>query len=194
MAKESTKAFPEVENHTEADPDEAETAEDNVRWEDTPIEVVRRASDAATRRASNGHGPQVPVVVVEKTDTRPQHGDDFGKDASVGQKDAHEMRAADATPDITIVSPENDEDHIEAETAAEVADSAAIIDEEPATPPASDDGRTGQRRMSMTPIPEVAATASEVADVAALLDQEIPERKEVNISRSLLPICTNASF
>ena len=32
-------------------------------------------------------------------------------------------------------------------------------------------GRIGYRRMSQTPIPEVAQTAAEVADVAAVLDK-----------------------
>jgi hypothetical protein len=33
-------------------------------------------------------------------------------------------------------------------------------------------GRTGYRRMSQTPIPQVAETAAEVADVAATLDKD----------------------
>ena len=62
----------------------------------------------------------------------------------------------------------------ESETAAEVADSAAILDR-PITPQLSSDevaGITGERRMSTTPIPQVSDTAAEVADVAAILDKE----------------------
>jgi hypothetical protein len=61
-----------------------------------------------------------------------------------------------------------------ARTAAEVADSAAILDQGAPTPPISDEeaGRTGYRRMSHTPIPEVAETAAEVADSAAIVDNE----------------------
>lgn len=61
-----------------------------------------------------------------------------------------------------------------ASSAAEVADSAMILDREVPTPPMSDEeaGRTGYRRMSLTPIPQVAETAAEVADVAATLDRE----------------------
>jgi hypothetical protein len=50
--------------------------------------------------------PPVPIVIVEKTDDGPSHGDDFGKDATGAQKVAHELRAADATPDKVIVSPD----------------------------------------------------------------------------------------
>lgn len=116
----------------------------------------------------------IPTVVVQKTDTEPRHGDDFGSHATIGQKDAHEMRAADATPDYTVIRPDEDVAHDEADTAAEVADSAAIIDEEPSSEPVSDEeaGRTGERRMSMTPIGQVADTASEVADSAALIDRD----------------------
>ncbi|RKF57036.1 putative pt repeat family protein [Erysiphe neolycopersici] len=61
-----------------------------------------------------------------------------------------------------------------ANTAAEVADMAAILDQEPCTPPVSDveAGQIGLRRLSMTPIAEVARVAAEVADVAASLDDE----------------------
>ncbi len=60
-------------------------------------------------------------------------------------------------------------------TAAEVADSAALLDKEEAEPEVTDEeaGRTGFRRMSMTPIQDVAATAAEVADTAEALDSEV---------------------
>jgi hypothetical protein len=50
--------------------------------------------------------PPVPIVVVEETDDSPSHGDDFGKDATSAQKVSHELRAADATPDKVVVSPD----------------------------------------------------------------------------------------
>lgn len=115
----------------------------------------------------------IPTLVVEKVDAEPRHGDDFGSDATVGQKDAHEKRSQDAEPDLVVVNGDVDSKEY-ADTAAEVADSALIIDREPTPLPISDKeaGRIGFRRMSSTPIPEVAKTAAEVADSAALLDQE----------------------
>lgn len=112
----------------------------------------------------------VPTLVVEKTDNEPSHGDDFGVDATTGQKDAHEMRSEDAEADSVVIRPESRD----SETAAEVADVAATLDR-PTTPEQSTDeeaGRTGERRMSMTPIPQVSDTAAEVADIAAVLDKE----------------------
>lgn len=49
---------------------------------------------------------EIPLVVVEKVDDEPAHGDDFGKNATSGQKLAHELRSADASPDQLIISPE----------------------------------------------------------------------------------------
>ncbi|KAI0104949.1 hypothetical protein F4776DRAFT_483296 [Hypoxylon sp. NC0597] len=61
-----------------------------------------------------------------------------------------------------------------AKTAAEVADSARILDPETPEPEISDGeaGRIGYRRLSSTPIRQVAETAMEVADVAATLDAD----------------------
>lgn len=60
-------------------------------------------------------------------------------------------------------------------TAAEVADSAALLDKEDADSEVTDEeaGRTGFRRMSLTPIQDVAATAAEVADSARDLDSDV---------------------
>lgn len=60
-------------------------------------------------------------------------------------------------------------------TAAEVADSAALLDKEEAEAEVPDEeaGRTGYRRLSATPIPEVASTAAEVADTAQRLDSGV---------------------
>jgi hypothetical protein len=55
-----------------------------------------------------------------------------------------------------------------------VADSAALLDRDQPTPEISNEeaGRIGFRRLTQTPIPQVASTAAEVADVAAALDRE----------------------
>ena len=64
-----------------------------------------------------------------------------------------------------------------ARTAAEVADSAALLDKEDPVPDLPDDeaGRLGFRRLTATPIKEVAKTAAEVADTAQILDAEEAE-------------------
>lgn len=113
----------------------------------------------------------VPTLVVEKMDATPSFGDDFGPGATVAEQDAHKLRALDAEPDRTIVRHGARTPEI-ADVAAEVADSAATLDRDAPTPPISDEeaGRIGYRRMSTTPISEVAATADEVADVAARID------------------------
>jgi hypothetical protein len=53
-------------------------------------------------------------VVVEKTDDRLDYGDDFGDNATTAQKVAHDMRAADASPNTLIITPDvgpgNEED------------------------------------------------------------------------------------
>jgi len=143
-----------------------------------------KASDAELAKAS---GPAVedtptPILVVEKTGTEPRHGDGFGSHATIAQKDAHDMRAADADPDPTIIPPDTDATDETADTAAEVADSAASIDREPSPLPLSDEeaGRTGERRLSVTPIGEVADTASEVADSAAFIDRDTFDKEVCN--------------
>jgi hypothetical protein len=50
--------------------------------------------------------PDIPLVMVEKVDDKPAHGDDFSQNATNGQKLAHELRSADASPDQLIVAPE----------------------------------------------------------------------------------------
>jgi hypothetical protein len=122
-------------------------------------------------KVENSHS-QPPTLVIEKTDSEPRHGDDFGANSTIGQKDAHHLRAQDAEPDFVVVrngarTPEL------ADVAAQVAESAALLDRDEPTPPISDEeaGQIGFRRMSSTPIPEVAKTAAEVADTAALLDE-----------------------
>ena len=65
---------------------------------DTPLDVEPPKSSEA------------PLLVVEKVDDRPAHGDDFGDDATNGQKLAHELRSADASPDRLIISPEESDE------------------------------------------------------------------------------------
>ncbi len=59
-----------------------------------------------------------------------------------------------------------------ASVAAEVADTAALLNKEKPETPIPDNiaGRIGYRRLSSTPIGEVAETAAEVADTARDLD------------------------
>ncbi|MBK5652731.1 MAG: hypothetical protein I4N50_13885 [Rhizobium sp.] len=61
---------------------------------------------------------EVPFLVVEKTDNKPAYGDDFGDKATISQKVAHDMRAADARPNKLIITPE---DHVEPGTEEEQA-------------------------------------------------------------------------
>jgi hypothetical protein len=111
-----------------------------------------------------------PTLIVEKVDSEPRHSDDFGASATVGQKDAHHLHSQDTEPDVVVVRSNAPTPEL-ADIAAEVADSAATLDRDQPTPPISDEeaGRIGFRRMSSTPIPEVAKTA---ADVAAGLNEE----------------------
>ncbi|KAJ8068041.1 hypothetical protein OCU04_003618 [Sclerotinia nivalis] len=113
-----------------------------------------------------------PMVTVEKVDSEPRLGDDFGSTATFAQKDAHNLHAQDAVPDHVTIRQQSTTPDL-ANVAAEVADSAALLDETPPTPPMSDKdaGKIGYRRLSNTPIPEVAETAAEVADSAALIDE-----------------------
>jgi len=72
-----------------------------------------------------------------------------------------------------------------AKTAAEVADSAALVNKEDPEPRMSDDeaGRIGYRRLTSTPIAEVARTAAEVADTAKELDSDDKEVRAATHSR-----------
>ncbi|RYP64007.1 hypothetical protein DL771_008978 [Monosporascus sp. 5C6A] len=82
-------------------------------------------------------------------------------DPGVAQLNASSSHDGARTPDI-------------ANTAAEVADSAALLDGEKPEAEMSDEqaGETGFRRLSATPIGEVAQTAAEVAVSAAQLDDD----------------------
>ena len=138
--------------------------------EKTPEPIETKISEMSTPEKISS-----PTLVVEKMDSDLRYGDDFGTGATVGQKDAHHQRAQDAEPDYVVVRHQTPEF---ADTAAEVADSARFLDQDQPTPPISDEeaGRIGYRRMSQTPIPQVANTAAEVADAAfaAALDEDGP--------------------
>ncbi|KAH7075992.1 hypothetical protein FB567DRAFT_452479 [Paraphoma chrysanthemicola] len=86
-----------------------------------PVDESKRAADAEpdvevvkddTSADNPSESPPLPQVVVEKTDDNPAYGDDFGKDASIAQKVAHDMRAADASPEKTVIKPESPKDTV----------------------------------------------------------------------------------
>ncbi|KAF4624681.1 hypothetical protein G7Y89_g13487 [Cudoniella acicularis] len=130
--------------------------------------------------------PSSPAVVVERAESDLQFSSDSKEQEAIkpepghlSAQEPHSDRAATSngatTPDL-------------ADTAAEVAESAAVLDHNPPTPPISDDeaGRIGYRRMSNTPIPQVAKVAVEVADVAATLDNESVSNVEIPPRRSFM--------
>ncbi|KAA8563961.1 hypothetical protein EYC84_011964 [Monilinia fructicola] len=134
-----------------------------------------------------------PETNEQAIDSEPRHGDDFGSDATVAQKDAHALHANDAVPDQITIRQQATTPEL-ADVAAEVADAAELLDEAPPTPPMSDKeaGEFGYRRLSHTPIPEVAETAAEVADVAAQIDEnfkptviQLPTPNPDTVSRGL---------
>lgn len=122
------------------------------------------------------HEVHVPTLIVERADEKPAYGDDFGPNATPAQKDAHEIRGADAEPDYTIVHNDpSEEDKEKAKTADEVANSAEAIDRETPLNPRirSLQGQSdGHSDGTSTPIGQVADTAAEVADTAAAIDRE----------------------
>jgi len=73
----------------------------------TAFEPVQGAT-TTTAPKQEKVGPEtesVPALVVERVDNKPIHGDDFGSHATAAQKLAHEIRAADATPDEVVINP-----------------------------------------------------------------------------------------
>lgn len=68
-------------------------------------------------------------------------------------------------------------------TTVEVADSAALLDKEEPEEEVTDEeaGRIGYRRLSTTPIPDVAVTAAEVADTAQQLDADVSFDQDVGL-------------
>ena len=106
-------------------PDEEQPEYGHTEPDSLPSDAAKRTADAepdaeevraeAPVAPEQSKSPEIPLLVVEKTDTEPAYGDDFGEDATVAQKVAHDMRAADATPDQVVISPDPEstaeEDH-----------------------------------------------------------------------------------
>jgi hypothetical protein len=90
---------------------------------DLPTDTAKRTADAEpdfeeTRvdppaETEIPKSPEIPLLVVDKTDDRPAYGDDFGEDATTAQKVAHDMRAADTQPDKLNITPDS---HTEADS------------------------------------------------------------------------------
>jgi len=155
-----------------------------------PVEPTSTPAVQVEPESSKASGTiKSPTLIVEKVDDELRHGDDFGSAATVGQKDAHLLRSQDAEPDHVVMRAETSTPEL-ANTAAEVFESAALLDRDPPTPPISDEeaGRIGYRRMSGTPIPEVARTAAEVMDVAATLDEGTVSPRILLKIRTLLTV------
>lgn len=99
-------------------PDQTQPDYGDVEPETLPVDNAKRAADAdadyesiqpetADETQQQVEPAQVPVVVVEKSDDKPAFGEDFGEDATLAQKLAHELRAADAAPDKVVVKGES---------------------------------------------------------------------------------------
>ncbi|THV45267.1 hypothetical protein BGAL_0509g00040 [Botrytis galanthina] len=167
---EAQKPVNEIDSNSKEIPDQEVVQKDEA---DEPVASAESGTEDDGHSSIPIEAASAPIVSVEKVDSEPRHGDDFGSNATYAQKDAHTLHAQDALPDhITIREQASTPDL--ANVAAEVADSAELLDETPPTPPMSDTeaGKTGYRRLSYTPIPEVAATAAEVADTAAHIDDD----------------------
>lgn len=88
----------------------------DVKSKSLSVDESKRAADPdpdfeetktdTSLNAEKFKSPETPLVVVEKVDDRPSYGDDFGEAATDGQKLAHELRSADASPDRLIISPD----------------------------------------------------------------------------------------
>jgi hypothetical protein len=72
---------------------------DDHPGESSGSEAILTPSTTGSKEDSSAEGsfertptpPPIPEVVVEKVDNEPRHGDDFGKVATIGQKEAHEV-------------------------------------------------------------------------------------------------------
>ncbi|RFU29690.1 hypothetical protein B7463_g6630, partial [Scytalidium lignicola] len=166
--------------------EDAPTVTDDIGNRNNHFSVPIRTQDSMDQELSDkvagaAERSSVPVTVLEKAGGDPKHGDDFGPEATASRKVAHEKRAADADPDFVVVKEEENITD-ESDVAAQVADSAVLLDKEASTPPVSDDvaGRTGLRRLSNTPIQDVARIAAEVAQSAASLDKDDQDENEMD--------------
>jgi len=115
----------------------------------TGLEPEEVFTQALVEEGKLSEPAKVPTLVVEKTvENQPSYGEDLGPDATEGQKEAFEMRKADAKPDEVIMTEESplsqivpvEEDAFEPtpddsrETPSEPTDEARA---EPATNPAT---------------------------------------------------------
>jgi hypothetical protein len=133
--------------------------------------AVKDAPQTAESKEDAGNDVAAQNAAEEgagSVDIAPEAGDKAIANAAKELFGPSDHRAGDSTPDF-------------ARTADEVADSAALLDQEEPEPQIPDDeaGRIGYRRMSATPISEVANTAAEVADAARNLDND-----EVRVRRA----------
>ncbi|KAF1847300.1 uncharacterized protein K460DRAFT_277663 [Cucurbitaria berberidis CBS 394.84] len=91
--------------------------------ESLPLDAAKRTADAEPDfeevkvdppvNIDPPKSPEIPLLVVEKTDDKPAYGDDFGENATSSQRAAHDMRSADASPDRLVISSDN---HMELES------------------------------------------------------------------------------
>lgn len=98
-------------------PDQAQPDYGDVEPESLPVDEAKRAADAEPDVENVTEDkpvaidqpkiPEIPLLVVEKTDDEPAYGEDFGEQATISQRVAHDLRAADASPDKLIISPES---------------------------------------------------------------------------------------
>ncbi|KAH8653212.1 hypothetical protein BGZ60DRAFT_180509 [Tricladium varicosporioides] len=166
---------------------EEETSKDNMEEQSTH-EI--KQTIGSTEKTESTERPEyhtqtiAPTVAIDDTTTEePLQGSN--------KEGTNILKSQLLTPEVIqtnhSISPERARTPELADTAAEVADSAAKLDHEEPTPPISDDeaGRIGYRRMSSTPIPQVARVAAEVADVAATLDQESVDQAEMPLPQKV---------
>jgi hypothetical protein len=174
----------------EEDAPEKEAHEENVPEKQAYPEGHTRTSDADISFANFSRLPN-PFAAPSKRDKK-ANTDDASDDDTISPKTARfgADRANHISPNPEGPSPPTCARvtalAAEAAIADEVADSAALINAEKPETPVPDDvaGQIGYRRMSSTPIHEVANTAAEVADSARELDKaevsQFPPPSEAN--------------
>lgn len=174
--QEPEKEAPEKEAPQQEAPEKKVDEEDAPEKQANPEEQTH-TSDADISFANFSRLPN-PFAAPSKRDKNPTD-DHASDDDTISPKTARfgADRAKYISPDIEGPSPPTHSRVAaladEAATADEVADSAALVNAEKPETPVPDDvaGQIGYRRMSSTPINEVANTAAEVADSARELDK-----------------------
>jgi hypothetical protein len=73
----------------------------------TPIRPTKLSNSRKDSIQDPSSSPEIPSLVVERTDDKPAYGEDFGQNATNAQKVAHDMRSADASPDRLLITPES---------------------------------------------------------------------------------------